>query len=378
MHQRQSVPMTNAPSMHVLIISDAWAPQVNGVVRTLQNTKHQLEALGHRVTVIGPDAFRTLPCPGYTEIRLSVNVTYRLRKLLDAEARGGVDCVHIATEGPLGWGARAWCLKRHIAFTTSCHTRFPEYIRLRAPIPLAWTYAWLRRFHGAATRTLVRSQSQHDELVARGFKNLAIWPGGVDTELFRPRCQQDEFGNHLTGPVAMYVGRVAAEKSIEDFLATPFAGTKVVVGDGPSRKGLQQKYPEAIFTGFRHGEALAQTVSEADVFVFPSRTDTLGLVMLEAMAAGVPVAAYPVPGPIDVVQHGKTGSLDENLSVAMGHALSMDPTACRAYAEQFSWAHCSARFLALLQPLDPDEVAERLDDHQAVVFNTDHKIFKQA
>ncbi|HEY7906499.1 MAG TPA: glycosyltransferase, partial [Wenzhouxiangella sp.] len=233
MHQRQSVPMTNAPSMHVLIISDAWAPQVNGVVRTLQNTKLALEALGHRVTVIGPDAFRTLPCPGYTEIRLSVNVTRRLRKLLDHEARQGVDCVHIATEGPLGWGARAWCLKRHIAFTTSCHTRFPEYIRLRAPIPVAWTYAWLRRFHGAATRTLVRSQSQCNELVARGFKNLATWPGGVDTELFRPRCKQDEFGNHLTGPVGMYVGRVAAEKSIEDFLAAPFLGSKVVVGDGP-------------------------------------------------------------------------------------------------------------------------------------------------
>ncbi len=360
--------------MHVLIVSDAWAPQVNGVVRTLQNTKLQLEALGHRVTVIGPNRFRTLPCPGYTEIRLSVNVTHRLRKLLDREARKGIDCVHIATEGPLGWGARAWCLKRHIAFTTSCHTRFPEYIRLRAPIPLSWTYAWLRRFHGAATRTLVRSGSQRDDLAKRGFDRLAIWPGGVDTELFRPREKRGEF----KGPVAMYVGRVAAEKSIEDFLAASFQGTKVVVGDGPSRKALEAKYPEAIFTGFRHGKALAETVSEADVFVFPSRTDTLGLVMLEAMAAGVPVAAYPVPGPIDVVQHGQTGYLHEDLSVAMQEALRLDPTACRSYAESFSWAQCSSRFLELLQPLDPNELAHSVEEDGAGMIHANPNIFKQA
>jgi glycosyltransferase involved in cell wall biosynthesis len=268
--------------------------------------------------------------------------------------------VHIATEGPLGWGARAWCLKRKIAFTTSCHTRFPEYIRLRAPIPLSWTYAWLRRFHGAATRTLVRSQTQYDDFIARGFQNLAIWPGGVDTQLFRPRPKTGEFPGH----VAMYVGRVAAEKSIEDFLAAPFVGTKVVVGDGPSRASLEKHYPEAIFTGFRHGEALAETVSEADVFVFPSRTDTLGLVMLEAMAAGVPVAAYPVPGPLDVVKSGQTGVLHDDLSEAMRQALSIDPKACRHYAEAFSWKACSDRFLALLQPLDPDDLSMRAEERR--------------
>ena len=334
--------------MHVLIITDAWSPQVNGVVRTLQTTTAQLASLGHRVTVIGPDRFSTIPCPGYTEIRLSVNVTRRLRMMLDRAAREGIDCVHIATEGPLGWGARAWCLKRKIAYTTSCHTRFPEYIRMRAPIPLRWSYAWLRRFHGAATRTLVRSQSQLDELSARGFRHLAIWPGGVDTELFRPRAKRHEF----EGPVAMYVGRVAAEKSIEDFLAAPFAGSKVVVGDGPSRARLQAQYPEAIFTGFRHGESLAQTLNEADVFVFPSQTDTLGLVMLEAMACGVPVAAYPVCGPKDVVENGKTGVLHHDLSVAMRGALDLGGAACRQYAERFSWLASSQRFLELLQPLD--------------------------
>lgn len=345
--------------MHILIISDAWTPQVNGVVRTLQNTKAELEAMGHRVTVIGPNRFRTMPCPGYREIRLSVNVTHRLRRLLDREARAGVDCVHIATEGPLGWGARAWCLKRKIAFTTSCHTRFPEYIRLRAPIPLSWTYAWLRRFHGAATRTLVRSQTQFQDLTARGFQRLAIWPGGVDTELFKPRAKTDRFSR----PVAMYVGRVAAEKSIEDFLAAAFVGTKVVVGDGPSRVSLEKRYPDAIFTGFQHGEALAETVSEADVFVFPSRTDTLGLVMLEAMAAGVPVAAYPVPGPLDVVVQSKTGVLHTDLSVAMHEALSIDSHACRKYAERFSWKACSERFLTLLQPLDAEELQKISEEH---------------
>jgi len=359
--------MDTQRSMHILIVSDAWAPQVNGVVRTLQNTKAQLEAIGHRVTVIGPNRFRTIPCPGYGEIRLSVNVTHRLRRLLDREARGGVDCVHIATEGPLGWGARAWCLKRRIAFTTSCHTRFPEYIRLRAPIPLRWTYAWLRRFHGPAIRTLVRSGSQCDELAARGFSNLAIWPGGVDTTLFRPRAKQSS----CPKPMAIYVGRVATEKSVEDFLEAPFPGTKMVVGDGPSRAGLERRFPDVRFTGFLHGEALAQMVSEADVFVFPSKTDTLGLVMLEAMAAGVPVAAYPVPGPQDVVVCGKTGALHQDLSVAMAQALLLDPADCRRHAEQYAWAACTQRFLELLQPVDVAQLALAATDSAPLGFSQD-------
>jgi glycosyltransferase involved in cell wall biosynthesis len=341
--------------MHLLIVSDAWLPQVNGVVRTLQNTQAQLEATGHRVSVVGPDRFRTIPCPGYSEIRLSIGVSRRLRRLLDQLTEQGLDCVHIATEGPLGWAARSWCLKHGIGFTTSCHTRFPEYIRLRAPIPVNWTYHCLRRFHGAATRTLVRSRSQLDDLRQRGFKNLAIWPGGVDTELFRPRPKSDGYDR----PVALYVGRVSAEKSVEDFLKAPFAGTKVVVGDGPERRSLQARYPEVIFTGYRHGEELAQLVADADVFVFPSRTDTLGLVMLEAMASGVPVAAYPVPGPIDVVSHGKTGVLDENLSKAMSKAIGLSASECRALAETYSWTACSEQFLALLQPIQSDRVQLR-------------------
>lgn len=348
--------MKTHDALRLLIVSDAWEPQVNGVVRTLQNTRSQLEAMGHHVDVVGPHLFRTVPCPGYSEIRLSVLVKHRLRKILDKHWAHGVDCIHIATEGPLGWGARAWCLKNNIQFTTSCHTRFPEYIRLRAPVPLDWTYAWLRSFHGAAARTLVRSNSQKSDLSNRGFKNLRIWPGGVDIDLFQPRSKISD----VTPPTAIYVGRVSAEKSVEDFLKATFKGKKKVVGDGPDRQRLQALYPEVIFTGYQHGQTLADTVAQADVFVFPSRTDTLGLVMLEAMAAGLPVAAYPVPGPIDVVIHGQTGMLDENLSNAMAQALTLNSSDCRAFAEQYSWQACTERFIELLQPIELHENSQAI------------------
>lgn len=331
--------------MKILLISDAWQPQVNGVVRTLENTSAELELMGHEVLVIGPDRFRTVPMPGYREIPLSVLPGRRLEGLIEALLP---DCIHIATEGPLGQAARRWCLHHGVVFTTSYHTRFPEYLRLRAPVPTRWTYAWLRRFHGAAHRTMVRTRTQKKELATRGFQHLEVWPGGVDTQLFRPRKER---ALRLPGPIALYSGRVAREKSLDDFLSTSFPGSKVIVGDGPERAALQARFPEAHFLGYHHGESLARLVASADVFVFPSRTDTLGLVMLEAMACGVPVAAFPVPGPQDVVLEGVSGCLDHNLAEAMERALSLDRTACRTFAGEFSWRHCSQIFANLIQPI---------------------------
>lgn len=332
-------------SMKILLISDAWQPQVNGVVRTLENTSAELTRLGHEVLVIGPDRFRTMPMPGYREIPLALMPGRQLDRLIEDFLP---DCIHIATEGPLGMAARRWCVHHEVVFTTSYHTRFPEYLRLRAPVPTRWTYAWLRRFHGAAHRTMVRTRTQKKELKQRGFESLEVWPGGVDTQLFRPRKER---ALKLPGPIALYSGRVAREKSLEDFLSVPFPGSKVIVGDGPDRAALQARFPDAHFLGYHHGEALAQLVASADVFVFPSRTDTLGLVMLEAMACGVPVAAFPVPGPQDVVLEGVSGCLDEDLAVAMERALKLDRTACRSFAGEFSWRHCSQIFLDLVQPI---------------------------
>lgn len=331
--------------MKILLISDAWQPQVNGVVRTLENTSAELTLMGHEVLVIGPDRFRTMPMPGYREIPLALMPGRQLDRLIEGFLP---DCIHIATEGPLGMAARRWCMHHEVAFTSSYHTRFPEYLRLRAPVPTRWTYAWLRRYHGAAHRTMVRTRTQKKELTQRGFRNLEVWPGGVDTQLFRPRKERVL---KLPGPIALYAGRVAREKSLEDFLSVPFAGSKVIVGDGPDRIALQARFPDAHFLGYHHGEALAQRVASADVFVFPSRTDTLGLVMLEAMACGVPVAAFPVPGPQDVVVEGVSGCLDENLAAAMERALMLDRTACRTFAGEFSWRHCSQIFLDLVQPI---------------------------
>ena len=341
--------------MKILLISDAWQPQINGVVRTLENTRAELQGLGHAVEVIGPDRFCTLPMPGYREIPLALLPGRRLDRLIEAFAP---DCIHIATEGPLGVAGRRWCLRHKLAFTTSYHTRFPEYLRLRAPVPTRWTYAWLRRFHGAAERTMVRTRTQKKDLSQRGFTRLEVWPGGVDTQLFRPRTERML---KLPGPIALYAGRVAREKSLDDFLAVDFPGSKVIVGDGPETAALQARGPQAHFLGYRHGEELARLVASADVFVFPSRTDTLGLVMLEAMACGVPVAAFPVPGPQDVVLDGVSGCLDADLGAAMARALQLDRTACRTFAVEFSWRHCTRIFLDLVHPLrQPPDAAARL------------------
>ncbi len=329
----------------IALVTDAWAPQVNGVVTTLEQVTMRLRARGCEVEVIEPQAFRTLPCPTYPSIRLALLPRRALARRL---ATFAPDAVHIATEGPLGIAARACCLAGGWPFTTSFHTQFPEYLRARAPVPLSVSYAWLRRFHGAAARTLVATQSVAERLAARGFVRLARWTRGVDTALFRPRGKG---GLDLPRPIAVYVGRVAVEKNIDAFLDLPFRGSKLVIGDGPDLARLRARHPAVCFAGQLRGEALATRLSAADVFVFPSRTDTFGLVMLEAMAAGLPVAAYPVQGPIDVVAHGVSGVLDEDLGRAIESALRLAPADCVAHAGRYSWDATVDLFHAALAPI---------------------------
>ena len=330
--------------MKIAIVTGAWRQQTNGVVKTLSTTTDGLRALGHDVTVIEPNQFKIFPCPTYPEIRLAWLPYGRLSSLLDDFAP---DAIHIATEGTLGGAARKWCLRRGFPFTTSYHTQFPEYVRARVPIPLAVSYAHLRRFHSAAARTMVATPAMQRLLESRGFRNIVRWTRGVDVGLFRPR---DKAYLDLPRPIAMYVGRVAIEKNIEAFLKLDLPGTKVVVGDGPARAELEMKYPAAKFVGYKYGEELASHVAAADVFVFPSRTDTFGLVLLEAMACGVPVAAYPVTGPIDVVTQGVTGELNEDLRAAALAALKLDPQQCRAYALANTWENATRQFLSQLAP----------------------------
>lgn len=330
--------------MKIAIVTDAWRPQTNGVVKTLSTTADGLRALGHVVHIIEPNQFKTFPCPTYPEIRLAWLPYGRLSGLLE---EFGPDAVHIATEGTLGAAARKWCLRRGFPFTTSYHTQFPEYVRARVPIPLAVSYAHLRRFHSAAARTMVATPAMQRLLESRGFKNIVRWTRGVDVSLFKPR---DKGFLDFARPIAMYVGRVAVEKNIEAFLRLDLPGTKVVVGDGPARAELEARYPAARFVGYKFGEQLASHVAAADVFVFPSRTDTFGLVLLEAMACGVPVAAYPVTGPIDVVTQGVTGALDEDLRAAAVSALDLDPAQCRAYALANTWETATRQFLSQLAP----------------------------
>jgi len=324
--------------MKIVIVTDAWTPQVNGVVRTLKQTRKCLEQLGHEVHFITPELFRTIPCPSYPSIPLSLFPGRKVAKLLNHH---NANAIHIATEGPLGMAARRWCLRNNIQFTTSYHTQFPEYVRLRAPIPLSWTYAWLRRFHGQAVRTLVPTESQRQRLLERGFEHVEVWGRGVDTDIFTPDTPQQL---DLPKPILLNMGRVAVEKNIEAFLDLEVAGSKVVVGDGPDLEQLRQDYPEVLFTGAKFGRELASYVAAADVFVFPSRTDTFGLVLLEAMACGVPVAAYPVTGPADVILEGVTGSLSDNLAEAIEKALNLKPQDCIDYARKNSWLVCSEVF----------------------------------
>ena len=321
-----------------MIVSDAWSPQTNGVVTTLSQTVASLGRFGHEVEMVTPDHFRTIPCPTYPEIRIAL---FPYRKVARRIAAFQPHALHIATEGPLGFAARRYCVAHGLRFTTSYHTQFPQYLRSRWPIPTALSYRFLRWFHGAAHACMVSTPTVHRQLADRGFKNLSRWRRGVDTRLFRPRSK--EFLT-LPRPIAAYVGRVAIEKNVDDFLRMPWVGSKIVIGDGPERARCQSQFPQASYVGYRYGEDLATHLAAADVLVFPSLTDTFGLVNLEAMACGVPVAAYPVTGPIDVVEEGLTGALDTDLAVAAVRALGVDPRACRTRALQSGWDVCTREF----------------------------------
>lgn len=333
--------------MKISIVTDAWAPQINGVVTTLEKMGEELNKAGNDVRYITPEYFKTFPCPSYPSIRLAIFPDSKVAAML---ADFKPDAVHIATEGPLGHAARKYCIRKGLKFTTSYHTQFPEYVRLRAPVPISWTYRYLKRFHDRAERTMVPTPSQKQKLDERNFSNVVVWSRGVDTDLFHPR---EKIFIDAERPVSMYMGRVAVEKNIEAFLDLDLPGTKYIVGDGPDLAEMKKKYPDVIFTGFRRGVELAQYLAAADVFVFPSLTDTFGLVMLEAMACGVPVAAFPVTGPVDVVQQGVTGVLDDDLQKAVEAALKLDPQDCIDYARQNSWAQCAELFFNQLAPNRP-------------------------
>ncbi|MTJ82642.1 MAG: glycosyltransferase family 1 protein [Telmatospirillum sp.] len=347
--------------MRILVVTDAWYPQVNGVVRTLGTLREELMRVGHEVVFVTPDQFRSLPCPTYPEIRLAIRPGRRLARTIEANQPCAI---HIATEGPLGWAARRYCLKRRVPFTTAYHTKFPEYIRARFRIPLPLSYRIMRRFHDPSATIMVATQTIQNELETRGFRKIRRWSRGVDTSLFRPRSIEEIRAlapslADLPKPVFLYVGRVAVEKNIAAFLAADLGGSKVVVGDGPQLDDLRRRHPDVLFTGARQGEELAACYSAASVFVFPSRTDTFGLVLLEALASGVPVAAYPVPGPLDVIGGSPAGVLDEDLGRAARSALGIPPDVCRAHALAFSWEACTHQFLDNLSPFDPQALAVR-------------------
>jgi glycosyltransferase involved in cell wall biosynthesis len=330
--------------MRILIATDAWTPQINGVVVTMQNTIACLERWGHEVDIISPREFRTVPMPTYPEIPLAVlpgrKVAARIRQF-------DPDAIHIATEGPIGLAARRHCLSRNLRFTTAYHTCFPEYVKPRFGVPLAWTYAWMRRFHSPSSAVMVGTDAIGSLLLQRGFDHVTSWSRGVDLDLFQPRPERFE---DLPRPVFLYVGRVAVEKDLPAFLRLDLPGTKVVVGDGPERARLQRKFPQTLFTGMKTGRELASYYQRADVFVFPSRTDTFGLVLLEAMACGTPVAAFPVRGPIDVVKDASAGILNEDLRTAAMSALELDRGAVHRYASKYSWDESTMQFFRSLVP----------------------------
>lgn len=330
--------------MRILIVTDAWSPQVNGVVRTLATTKRELERMGHTVGVISPLEFRTIPCPTYPEIRLAINTRSKVAYRIEAFAP---DAMHIATEGPIGLAARRHALRTGMAFTTSFHTKFAEYVQARCGLPARFTYKGLRWFHRPAHAVMAATPAVKRELEGFGFDRVKLWGRGVDLDVFRP---SDRNFLRAARPIFMYVGRVAVEKNIEAFLDLDLPGSKWVVGDGPQRAELQRRYTNVHFAGFQQGEALARHYAAADVCVFPSRTDTFGLVMLEAMACGTPVAAYPVPGPIDVIGTSDAGVLDDDLQRACLGALGIDRSRALARAQAFSWAGAAAQFLGNLTP----------------------------
>lgn len=339
--------------MRIALITDAWHPQVNGVVRTLTHMKREITAIGHEMLYITPDQFPNLPCPFYPEIRLAWGNLHRVGSAL---RRFRPDAIHISTEGPLGMTARQFCLSKGFPFTTAYHTRFPEYVEATAYVPQSWTYQFMRWFHQPSRSIMVPTPSMQQELEARGFERIRQWTRGVESELFHPQDKMQLAPylppqmQNLPRPIFLYVGRVSVEKNIKAFLDLRLPGSKVVVGDGPQRAVLAEEHPDVLFAGTKHGAELARYYAFADVFVFPSLTDTFGNVMLEALACGLPVAAYPVTGPKDVIGTVPVGVLHNDLNTAAQEALKIDPAVCRAFATRMSWPASACAFLSNLAP----------------------------
>lgn len=331
--------------MRIVLISDAWHPQINGVVTTVTNTVATLKTLGHEVELITPDRFKTYPWPGYPDVGMAFLCGPSLRPIVKAFKP---DAIHLVTEGSIGYAARRYCREFGYRYTSSYLSQFPEYFKMRTGFPMLISATYLRWFHSESARVMVATPSLEQEMRQRGYQHLARWSRGVDTELFRPHAKnfiQDQ------RPIFMYMGRVAVEKNIEAFLKLELPGTKYVVGDGSQRNVLEKKYPHVRFTGYQQGENLARLMAAADVFVFPSRTDTFGVVLLEALASGVPVAAYPVQAPNDVITDSAVGVLNEDLQQAALTALSLNPQSCRNYALEYTWEKCTQQFVDNLVPM---------------------------
>jgi glycosyltransferase involved in cell wall biosynthesis len=333
--------------MRILIATDAWHPQVNGVVRTLTSLARSASALGAEINFLTPDGFPSVGVPTYPGLRIALPNRREIAARIEAVSP---DAIHIATEGPIGWAARAYCRRRRLAFTTSYTTRFPEYIAARSIVPATLSYAVLRHFHAAAAMTMVATASLRQELSARGFRKLGNWTRGVDTTLFTPN---DPAKLDLPRPIFMTVGRVAVEKNLEAFLSLDLPGSKIVIGDGPQKAELQRRYPKARFLGEKTGKDLTSHLAAADVFVFPSRTDTFGVVQLEALACGTPVAAFPVTGPLDVIADHPVGALDSDLKSACIRALGASRQTCRSFALERSWENSARQFIGNLSALQP-------------------------
>jgi glycosyltransferase involved in cell wall biosynthesis len=339
--------------MRILIATDAWHPQVNGVVRTLTSLARSASRLDAEIDFLTPEGFPSFAAPTYPGLRIAWPNRRKIARRLEAAAP---DAIHIATEGPVGWAVRAYCIRRQLAFTTSYTTRFPEYIAVRSIIPAGVSYAVLRHFHAAAAMTMVATASLRQELSLRGFRKLGAWTRGVDTELFRP---DDPVELDLPRPIFMTVGRVAVEKNLEAFLALDLPGSKMVIGDGPQRAELERRYPKVKFLGEKTGRELSAHFAAADVFVFPSLTDTFGVVQLEALACGTPVAAFPVTGPLDVIADHPVGALDADLRSACMRALGISRQACRALALERSWENSARQFIGNLSALQPSRSPRR-------------------
>ncbi len=340
--------------LKIMLVTDAWHPQVNGVVRTLNRVIEESEAMGHTFEVVSPDGFKTVPLPTYSEIKLAIGARKEIeRRFHEFEP----EAVHIATEGTLGMAARAMCLKQNFPFTTSYHTRFPEYVSARFPVPLSWGYGFMRWFHRYSGHVMVATPSMREELEEHGFGNVVSWSRGVDTELFHPdkRTNMPDPFEGLERPIFLNVGRVAVEKNIEAFVELDLPGSKVVVGDGPQLEELKKKYPKVKFLGAKFGDELASCFAHSDVFVFPSLTDTFGLVIIEAMATGTPVAGYNAPGPKDLIPGSGAGFVSDDLRQAAIDCLDCDRDVTRKYAEGFSWKACAEAFISNLEPLPVPE-----------------------